>query len=427
MPQRKCNKTKDGKAKQGKRIVLPMSQEAYQILVEDRRLFRGWLDVMIEVYEELFPDDIRKGYWLYGSYGSKKMPEVRLQRIKLKAKDESGQAQVFTIAPSAVMPYMVGYTDDVEKALFLRRFGVPFWALAYVFGRDEKYWYRINEHIGRYDLVGSTIKDPDKLPKHVLADEKHTRLNGQKAYVAVTVGEDCVLGASFALKADEKNLKEAYGDFKEEAQRLQPDYQPETVNIDGWSATQLVWQALFPLAVVLQCFLHAFLKIRNCAKRLNAFSEIQQRVWDIYHADTLTDFFNQIGALFDWAHNTLIDHKKVLDAIDKLCAKSGEFALAFAHPGAYRTSNMIDRHMDPLDRCIYNAHYFHGHVMSAEYGVRAWALMHNFQPYCPRSKIRKRYQSPAHRLNGFLYHDNWLHNLLVSTSAQHVYRTLHKI
>jgi len=28
------------------------------------------------------------------------------------------------------MPYSVGYTDDVEKALFLRRFDVPFWALA---------------------------------------------------------------------------------------------------------------------------------------------------------------------------------------------------------------------------------------------------------------------------------------------------------
>jgi hypothetical protein len=26
------------------------------------------------------------------------------------------------------MPYMVGYTDDVEKGLFLRQFDVPFWA-----------------------------------------------------------------------------------------------------------------------------------------------------------------------------------------------------------------------------------------------------------------------------------------------------------
>ena len=30
--------------------------------------------------------------------------------------------------PSVVVPYLTGPTDDVERALFLRRFGVPFWA-----------------------------------------------------------------------------------------------------------------------------------------------------------------------------------------------------------------------------------------------------------------------------------------------------------
>jgi hypothetical protein len=426
MPQRECNNTKAENAKQSKRITLPVSCEAYQTIIADQKLFREWLDIMIEAYPELFPQDIEAGYWLCGSHGSKKMPEVRLRRIKLKAQTPSGKLQVFTIAPSGLMPYMVGYTDEVEKALFLRRFGVPFWGLSYVFGRDAKYWYRMVERIGRYDVVGTTVKDAEKLPDHVLADEKHTRINGEKAYIATTVATDCVLGASIVLKADEKNLKEAYGHFKEEAQRLEPDYQPQTVNTDGWSATQLAWQALFPLVVVIQCFLHAFLKIRICAKRQEAFPEIQRRVWDIYHADNLTSFFDQIGALFDWAHHTLVDHPKVLHAISRLCAKSGDFALAFVYPDAYRTSNMIDRQMDPLDRSLYDARYFHGHLMSAEYGVRAWALMHNFLPYCPRAKIRKRYLSPAHRLNGFIYHDNWLHNLLVSASAQYVYATLHK-
>jgi len=41
--------------------------------------------------------------------------------------------------PSFVMPYMVGYTDDVEKPLFLRCWGVPHWALTQVFGRDAQY------------------------------------------------------------------------------------------------------------------------------------------------------------------------------------------------------------------------------------------------------------------------------------------------
>jgi hypothetical protein len=70
------------------------------------------------------------------------MEGVRLRRISLKAHDSAGKKQVFTIAPSGVMPYFAGYTDEVEKAVFLRRFDVPFWVLAYMFGHDDQYWYR---------------------------------------------------------------------------------------------------------------------------------------------------------------------------------------------------------------------------------------------------------------------------------------------
>ncbi|MCB0213041.1 MAG: hypothetical protein KDJ52_27105 [Anaerolineae bacterium] len=49
--------------------------------------------------------------------------------------------------------------------------------------------------------------------------------------------------------------------------------------------------------------------------------------------------------------------------------------------------------------------------------MRSWALFHNFWPYCPRAKISQQFYSPVHKLNGHLYHSNWLHNLLISTSA----------
>ena len=57
---------------------------------------------------------------------------------------------------------------------------------------------------------------------------------------------------------------------------------------------------------------------------------------------------------------------------------------------------MLDRHMDRMDRCFYRAKYFHGHLMTAEYGVRSWALLHNFLPYGPQAKSAATYQSPAH-------------------------------
>jgi hypothetical protein len=389
-------------------------------VIDDKPAFRRLLDEYIDQYPEIFPAAIGEGYKWHGTMPpSKKMPEVRLRRIQLKAKDETGQAQVFTLAPSFVLPYMTGYVDEVEKALFLHeKFEVAFWGLTYVFGRNDMYWYRLTQNLGRNSIVGTTIKNPDQLPEHLLADEKHTDLNGEKAYLAITVAEDCVLGASVALAADEKELTEAYRSFKTEALQLKPDYQPQTVNTDGWFATRLAWKALFPAIVLISCFLHAFIKIRACCQRLkDEFAEIQTRVWDIYHAPHPLAFMKKVAEFKTWAILT-VPKGTGLDAILKLCAKTPEFIKAYAYPAAYRTSNMMDRHMEPLARYLYNTKYFNGHLMSAERSVRAWALSHNFLPYCPRAKVGQTYKSPAHKLNGFVYRDNWLENLLVSASMR---------
>jgi hypothetical protein len=58
-----------------------------------------------------------------------------------------------------------------------------------------------------------------------------------------------------------------------------------------------------------------------------------------------------------------------------------------------------------------------GTLASARLAVRAMALLWNFHPYGTR--IRRDFparRSPFHDLNGFQYHDNWLHNLLIASS-----------
>lgn len=417
MPQRKYSKTRTKVAKPSKRITLPIGLEQYNHIVNDSAAFRQWLNQMIDQYPELFPADISTGYRLHDLLpASVKLPEVQLRRIRLYQDDAAGQAQVFTIAPSEVLPYMTGYTDEVEKALFLRRFGVPFWGLTYVFGRDDGYWERLSRSFGFYPIVGTTVKDPHQLPEHVLADEKHVHFNGQTAYIATTVAQDCVLGASLALNADEPALTEAYGYFKQEAQLLRPDYAPQTVNTDGWLATQKAWQALFVTITIIECFLHAFLKIRDRCQRLKTiFPQIKDSVWNIYHAADATDFRQRMTRFQTWTQQMVTG--TALEAIEKLVAKTDRFVLAFDHPRAYRTSNMIDRLMEPMARWLFSARAFHGHWRSAELQIRAWALCHNFWPYCPRAKVSQHYLSPAHKLNGFVYHPNWLHNLLISTSS----------
>jgi hypothetical protein len=411
---RKCNKEKDFTplTHMTRKICIPLSMEEHKRIINDKTECKKILDKMITEYPELFPSSINKGYKLNGMLPeSKKMKGIRLRRILLKSTKE-----VYTICPPFVMPYMMGYAEDVEKPLFLRRFGVPFWALTYVFGRNDMYWYRLENRFGRNSVVGTTIKHPEKLPEDILADEKHTWENGDKIYIATTVADDCILGASVSDNADAESLTEAYSHFKAEAQNLSCDYEPKTANTDGWTATQSALKSLFSSITVIRCFLHSFLSIRERCKRLKEhFQEIRKRVWEIYHSEYKAQFIERIDAFKVWAKGT-IKTQTGLDAILKLCNKAGEFVKAYDYPSAYRTSNMLDRIMDHQDRYLYSCKYFHGHCMSSEYSVRAWALLYNFHPYCPRSKISEQYISPAHKLNGFVYHDNWLQNMLVSSS-----------
>ena len=150
----------------------------------------------------------------------------------------------------------------------MRKWAVPPWALAYIFGREENYWYRLENRFGRNSIVATTVKQADKLPKDLLADEKHSRFNGHKAYIATPVGQDGVLGASIAWGADEASLTEAYGHFKTEAQNLAPAYSPDTVNTDGWLSTHLAWRSLCSSITIILCFLHAFINIRSCCQGL---------------------------------------------------------------------------------------------------------------------------------------------------------------
>jgi len=148
---------------------------------------------------------------------------------------------------------------------------------------------------------------------------------------------------------------------------------------------------------------------------------IGDKVGDVYHSSDEKTFRARVSALSSWGKQNTTG--TTLAAILKLCAKVDDFAKAYDFPTAHRTSNMIDRHMEPMSRFLYCTRYFHGHMMSAEMSIRAWALAHNFLPYCPRAKVAKEYISPAHKLNGFVYHENWLQNLLVSASMGGCYRS----
>ncbi len=88
------------------------------------------------------------------------------------------------------MPYMTALSDDVPNPLFLRRFGVPYWTLAHVFGKCPMYWYRLELSLARNSIVGTTVRRVD-VPEHLLADEHHQTLDGEKVFIATVVAEGC--------------------------------------------------------------------------------------------------------------------------------------------------------------------------------------------------------------------------------------------
>jgi hypothetical protein len=389
-------------------ICLPIRKDDYLALIDSPQQFRSWLDRAFRESPELFPAAFAGGYTLKDDRTSAKLG-LRLRRIECQA-----SAAAFTVRPSFVLPYMAGWTDDVEKPLFLRRFGVPFWALAHVFGKDAMYWYRLEVGLGRYSLVGTTVRRAF-LPDDLVADEHHQTRDGQKVFIATVVAQGCCLGASVVDTADEIGLTQGYGTFQEETRDIDPDYTPQTVNTDGWQATQLAWLALFPLVVILRCFLHGWLSIRDRYKKHPLFHTLSEKIWHAYHAQDRRTFGQRLRRLREWAQETLSGD--LLERTLRLCSRSGEYAVAYEHSGGQRTSTMLDRVMRGMNGYFVGCQHLHGSAEASELHSRAWALMHNFAPWGPKAqRDNSGWHSPAERLNQHRYHDNWLHNLLVSAS-----------
>ena len=105
------------------------------------------------------------------------------------------------------------------------------------------------------------------------------------------------------------------------------------------------------------------------------------------------------------------------EQVEKLCKRAKEYGEAYRHPGCHRTSTMLDRVMRSMSRYLEDSQHRHGSKEACEKHCRAWALLYNFKPWSPETqRANDGWHSPAERLNQHYYHDNWLHNLLVSAS-----------
>ena len=361
-------------------------------------------------HPELFPSAFREqGYALDGfEPPSRRQPGLRLRRLRVPRTN-----RVYTLRPSFVMPYLVATTDKVEFGLELLSSGVTPEIVARGCGRNAMFWYRLEEHLGRNSLAGTTLRASGQVPAHLVADEHHTTLNHQKVYLSTTAAQGVFLGLNLSPSADETALTETYGVFRAEAHDVQPDYSPQSVNTDGWSATRNAWRCLFASVTLILCYLHGFLKVFDRCRR--QCQELKNRIWEVYRADTAAEFRKRMTDLETWCETQDLP-PAVVSAAKKLFRHTDDYALSYWHPDGYRTSNQVDRLMNLLNRVIHAGRRLHGHLQSGERRLRGWALLINFRPFTQRHRCRCQWSSAAQRVNKNSYHDNWLQNLNVSTS-----------
>ncbi len=395
-----------------KSICLPVSnEEQYRQLITDNPNFRAYLLQLYTTYPEIFPEGMDKGFCFHDWVVSTKQ-QLPMRRIKLNVTQA-----VYQLRPDFIMPYMVGKTEEIDKPMYLRQFGIPFEAIAYVFGRNPMYWYRIYLSLGRASIVGTTIKDAQKLPQHLVADEKHTWLAGKRVYLPTTAAEGCILGVAFSESASAEALTKGYEEFQTEARLLDPNYTPVTVNTDAWDGTKQAWLNLFPTVTLVLCFLHAVLKVQKGSPSYrNLRKKLKSKLWKAYKASNAAEFLKGLRLALIWSKKH-IRRKRTLQKMRQVCRCAAQFKVAYQFPHAHRTSNMVDRLMNHQDRLLYTMQYFHGDKESARLYLRSMALVWNFHPYGAktRSNCSER-MSPFTDLNGFRYHDNWLHNLLIASS-----------
>ena len=386
------------------------SREDYEECVGDASLYRRHVEEQYRQHPELFPEGMGSGFVLHSNRTSSKLGIV-LRRIQVKTSKVT-----FWIRPSLAMPYMVAFTDDVEKGLFLLHHGASFEALDYAFGHNHMFWYRASAALGRCSIVGTTVKSPGHLPQHVVADEKHTTIRGEKAYLAMTAAAGCILGAEVSTAASTTALTKSYGVFADEARDVDPEYAPKTVCLDPWKPARQAWQKLFPAICLILCFLHSVLKLRKSRPTGVTRKRLIGRSWHVYAARTKAQFSQRLRRLREWAETNL-PAGSLLNAVRAMFDKRDSFTPAYGFNAAHRTTNHVDRLMDHMDRRLYAMRYFHGTTVSASLTARSSALLWNFHPYGRRARPRAAWtSSPFSELNGFSYHENWLHNLLIASS-----------
>lgn len=429
-------------------IVIPVTTQDYLDAIADNERFRALLADCYARHPECFPPEFENGFGFKDFKYSSKL-QLSIRRIRVGFGSEE---RFYRVVPCDVMPYMVARVEEVEKALFLRKFNIPFWGLAYTFGRSASFYWRLERRLGTTSIAGALAgktevactdhhrpgsamdSDPDggdcgdcsacsagALPEDLVCDEKHAKYLGEKAYVAVSAGGGCVIGAELTEGADKDSLVAGYGVLKEEMARAAPGHTIKSVNTDGYASTTAAMRELWGNSVLLiTCILHLFIALRDGCKRKyrEQFEAVADGFWWCYEAESKRSFAQRWRAFMetcipsaDWLPERIVG--KLMRANTR---KLASYKAWYERPQAHRVSVEVDRVMGSLDRRLFAMRHLRGHFVNSRLLLRAWAHLYNFAPWNPYTARQNGARCPAEQLMKLRYRDNWLENFRVASS-----------
>ncbi len=254
------------------------------------------------------------------------------------------------------MPYMTAHLENTSKFRCSSASSVvPFWALAYAF------WTQPNvlvSHAGAGWAASASWEPPSaKVNCPRICWPTRTSSNPRRPenlHIATTVANGCCLGAEPAETAGTDDLKVAYEVFKDGARDIDSDYQPKTVNTDGWAATRAAWKQQLSEDrhhLVLLAWLAQGPQER--AKHLKAvFVKVSRRVWEAYHAPDRRSFGQRLRSRSASGRAKPDGSRPGKCPEPVATAKRDRWSIAYRYPHGHRTSNMLDRQMrgEPLLR-----------------------------------------------------------------------------
>lgn len=330
---------------------------------------------------------------------------------------------VFTIMPSFLMRYRSCRTEQARTALLNYHGGLSFENCAIGANMSGMALYRLLCAFGKYSLEHTLSTAGVSLPKHVQADEKHTKCLGEKGYIPIVSSGHAIWHIDYVDTVDEEVLEASYRQFAVEAKKIGQEYAPRTVTHDGFKATRNALCHIFKKAsTYLICWLHACWGI---AKILEPFSKEEAEQVSFWLLHTLQECHQKPSlqriSLRNHFTALLRHYKPVLpgeiyeNLKSWLARKRPYFYASMDFQLAHCFSYSIDHICNHLDRKLFMMKHFHHPSARKDLFLKGFALIHNFIPY--QKFARNAHKCPAQVEGAKLPHSDWLVSLLMLTAG----------